>query len=437
MPKIPPTVAALLQAMRFSNPQTDALRALKDAQWEELLSFCDLMHLTLPLGRTCADVLPSWVRSRIERNFADNAEHFERVKASYAEIAQALRISGIECLVIKGFAQYPDFVQDPRLRPQSDIDLYCPRESVFRARDILLQLGYVADDALERWGYDSELDSEHLPTDHLPGMNRKTNWQWRGNFFDPDIPVGAELHFRFWNNHITRLSPPGLDEFWTRRVERSLDEITFFSLSPADNLAYVSLHVLSDLFHGDWIIKYLRELAGFLHNHANDDSFWRTWQELHHERLRALEAVAFRLARELFPCNVSEYVEAEIERLPRPIHEWFRRFGYSPLARVFRANKDSLWLHVAMLESKRDRLAMVRQTLVPPRFPPIGFRGQDKTRQAKPRRFWPSNRYAKYGFYLALRTAHHSRALVSSLWHGFGWWLGSTRLPKISSILSR
>jgi len=433
MPKIPHTVTALLQALRFRNPQTVALAALQDSQWNELLSFCDLMHLTLPLGRACADVLPGWVRSRIEQNLADNVQHFERVKATYSEVAQALLENAVECLVIKGFAQYPDFVEDPRLRPQSDIDLFCPRESVFQARNTLLGLGYVPDDVLERSGYQPEVAPESLPSDHLPVMTRKTNWQWEGNFFDPEIPVGVELHFRFFNEHFTRLSPPGLDRFWERRVDRSLDEIRFVGLSPADNLAYVCLHLLRDLQVGAWIIKYSHELAGFLHHSANNQSFWQRWQELHNERLRGLEAVAFRLAIELFPCDLSDHATAEIERLPAPIQEWFRLFAYSPLERVFRPNKDFLWLHVAMLESRRDRLAIVRQTLLPSRVPPIDLPGQDTNPQGQPRKFWPSQRYAKYGFFLALRVSHHGRALVSSLWHGFLWWLGSKDSEKSSA----
>jgi hypothetical protein len=293
-----------------------------------------------------------------------------------------------------------------------------------------LQLGYTADDVLERWGYEPELHPEQLPTDHLPSMSRKTNWQWKGNFFDPEIPVGVELHFRFWNEHSMRLSPPGLDQFWTRRVHRSLNEITFWGLSPVDNLAYVSLHLLSDVQNGGWIIKYARELARFLHNNAENHSFWEKWQELHHERLRRLEAVAFRLATELFPCDIADHAADEMNRLPPRIQEWFQRFAYSPLERVFRPNKDALWLHVAMLGSRWDQLALVCRTLIPPRVPPIDLPGQNTNRQGQPRKFWPSQRYAKYGFYVALRVAHHGRALVSALWHGLRWWLGSKGIGK-------
>ena len=84
----------------------------------------------------------NWVRSQIDRNLADNAQRFERIKAVYCEFANALRDTGAEHLVVKGFAQSPDFVEHPRFRLQSDIDAYCPPESISRAREVLSRLGY-------------------------------------------------------------------------------------------------------------------------------------------------------------------------------------------------------------------------------------------------------------------------------------------------------
>ena len=46
---------------------------------------------------------------------------------------------------------------------------------------------------------------EDFPTDHLPALIRKTGWEWRGDFFDPEIPTAIELHHRFWNSQFARL----------------------------------------------------------------------------------------------------------------------------------------------------------------------------------------------------------------------------------------
>ena len=90
--------------------------------------------------------------------------------------------------MLKGFSHCPDFVNDSRQRVQYDLDLYLPPEQVYAARDAALQLGYEPIHPRDR-----------RPTDHLPTMIRKTGWRWRGDFFDPDLPVSLELHFRFWD----------------------------------------------------------------------------------------------------------------------------------------------------------------------------------------------------------------------------------------------
>ena len=54
---------------------------------------------------------------------------------------------------------------------------------------------------------------EDFPTDHLPVLIRRTGWEWRGDFFDPDIPMGVELHFQFWNPRLERLPAPDTDRF--------------------------------------------------------------------------------------------------------------------------------------------------------------------------------------------------------------------------------
>jgi hypothetical protein len=104
----------------------------------------------------------------------------------YAELSNALRQAGAEHLVLKGFAQWAGYVRDPLLRMQSDIDIFCPSESVLPACDAISVLGY---EPLK--GIDD------VPSDHLPSMIRKTDWKWRGDFFDPEAPFSVDIHFVF------------------------------------------------------------------------------------------------------------------------------------------------------------------------------------------------------------------------------------------------
>ena len=122
--KIPREVAAIIAALQLREADLTPLIQLEDHEWTSLLAFCDLAHLTLPLAQLPQNDFPSWVVERLKINVADNALRFERVKATYKEAAEALDRAGVEHVVIKGFTQAPDYVEDPRLRAQSDLDLY-------------------------------------------------------------------------------------------------------------------------------------------------------------------------------------------------------------------------------------------------------------------------------------------------------------------------
>src|SRR5215471_13304721 len=177
MRKIPSNVVALLEALRFCGGETERLRSLTDSEWQDILSHWAWVRFTLPLRHVCGNDLPSWVRVQIDQNIADNTERFERIKNVYLEIATALRDAGVEHLVLKGFAQWPAYMQGPQVRAQSDVDVFCPPESIFRARDAVCSLGYA-----------SHQDFKEKFADHLPPLERQNNWQWRGRHFDPDIP---------------------------------------------------------------------------------------------------------------------------------------------------------------------------------------------------------------------------------------------------------
>jgi hypothetical protein len=431
MRRIPNFVQALISALQFRNARPEALRELGGSEWHELLEFCDLAHLTLPLWRNCSEVLPEWVRGRMERNASDNARRFENLKQAYLEVAKAFDEVQVEYLVIKGFAQYPGYVEDARLRMQSDIDIYCRPEnaplgrhqpkrsrpqSIFRARD-----------ALQNLGYQPQRGLEHLPQDHLPAMTRKSAWQWRGNAFDPEMPPSVELHFCLWNQMNARFAPRGLEDFWPRHEMRHLEDFSFPALDPVDNLGFAALHALRDVFSGDWILYRIYEIARFLQTNAANKSFWSRWRELHSDSLRACEAISFRLAREWFACDLSEEAENEVKSLSPAIQQWCVLFGGSPIKGMFRTNKDGVWLHVALLESAEDKRTILRRALLPSRMPTFGAPGQDTTRQGRRKRFWPSHRYAKYLFYLASRAAYHAKTFGPTLFHGVRWQLANRK----------
>jgi len=403
---IPPYFTKLLDVLKFTGARGE-LRSFTDSEWRQILSHWSTVRLTLPLSHRFGDDLPDWVRGEIDKNIADNTERYRRIKTDYLEIANALQKAGIEHVVLKGFAQWPACMQGPHLRGQADIDLYFPPETVFSARDVVCSLGYA-------WHEDLELKFG----DHLLPLEKQIDWQWRGKHFDPDIPVSIELHFRFWNEATTHLRPMGLEQFWFRRIKRQFDGLVCPALDEGDALAYSALHALRHLLSRHLPPYHVYDIAWFLHSKADDATFWKKRGELHHDSLRLLEAVAFRLAKEWFACRLPEELEIEIRSLPAGVQRWFQEYADSPLIALLRSNKDVLWLHLNLLDRRSDKRSILWKSLLPaPR------------RHEKPVARWTMLNYSQYLIHAISRVPHHLRPLPRMLRHGFHrWW--STLLQK-------
>jgi len=115
MPSTPRYVTALISALSFRGAQPELLQALDDSEWHQLLVFGDQMRLTIPLAQVCGDYCPSWVRSRIDQNIADNARRFQMIKTTYAEIVEVFRAADVEHVVLKGFTKSPDYAPESAL----------------------------------------------------------------------------------------------------------------------------------------------------------------------------------------------------------------------------------------------------------------------------------------------------------------------------------
>jgi hypothetical protein len=391
---VPPGIRAILDALRFDR-RPSALPDLSPAD----LAFADRQHLTPLLSRL--ELSPD-TRKYADAALARNAIRMQRFAAAYDEMADQF-----DHIVLKGFTHAPDFVDDIRLRAQYDLDLYVPSSERDKA------LG-----ALHALGYEPIGGTEKLAMDHLPAMIRRTGWQWRGDYFDPDLPAGVEIHFRFWDAPTEHIRVEGLDDFWARRHGHRLD--------PIDALGYAALHLTRHLLRGNVRVFHVWELANFLDLHQgvhHDSAFWRTWQKQHSPSLRQTEAVAFLLAKSWFGCRLSDDAEAAIGALPPAVHRWFEIYAWSPLESDFRPNKDELWLHMTLLDSAADRLDVLRRRLIPASLPgPVSaIHIPDDQLTATLR----ATRAIRNVQYAASRAGYHARTLAPTLVEGIRWWFRS------------
>ena len=401
--RLPRPVTAVLERLQFSRDRAPFDPGL---DWRAVLDFCDRQVLTLWFGTAAGDALPGPVRERIAANLAENTERLARVRNLQAQVGAWLDAAGIEFTFLKGTTHFPHFVADPRLRAQFDLDLFCPGGDARRAWDLMIAQGY---EPIEKPG-------EH-PIDHLPTLVRKTGWEWRGgSFFDPEIPLEIEVHNQFWDDRTERLRAPGTEQFWERRRGQALDT--------PDALAYAALHLLRHLLRGSARACHVYEIAWFLHRHAGDTPFWNRWRALHAPEMRRLEAVVFRLARAWFGCATGPVADAEA--LPAPVQDWFQAFAFSPLEAESHPNKDDLWLHLTLLDSARDKAAVIRRRAFPTRLPgPVDAVCIPRAQLTFSRRLL---KYARTVKFLARRAVFHTRATRVLLTRGAGWRLRSSGL---------
>jgi hypothetical protein len=396
---IPPCVAALLGSLRFSGGRVDWSR-FSEAEWKAALYYFDRNQLTLLLR--AIDGLPKHVQRRLDSNFAANQERNRRLGRAFDEAAGVLQAANIDFLVLKGFVNWEQFWREPAARLQYDLDLFCPWTAT-PAQDTLI----------ERLGYAPIGRAEQFPTDHLPALVRKTGWQWRGDFFDPEIPISVELHFRLWDESTEAFPAPGTAEFWSRRERRRLGNRAYFALDPVDALCYNALHLLRHLLRGDVRAANIYELAYFLHRNADDDVFWRRWSDLHAPELRRLQSICFRLAGAWFDCRLGSIARAEVEALPASVQRWFEHCAASPAEAFYRPNKDELWLHLCLLDSFAKKSAALRRRLLPTRLPgpldSVFIPKEQMTWGLRLRKRW------QYARYVARRGLFHARALLPTV----------------------
>jgi hypothetical protein len=361
--------------------------ALTDAGWQELLAFADRTQLTLHLRGTPG--LPLWLAAEIEARYAKNAERRRRLREAYAEAASALPAAGIDFVLLKGFTHEAGFGVDgstslQSTRVQYDLDILTQPGDVPHAREVFERLGYASHGA------------RSLSEEHAKPLVRPSNWRWRGDYFDAEMPIPVELHGSAWSADRDHIHPAGIEDFWTRRCIVKVNDLEIPAFAEVDRLAFAALHVLRHVLRHDAKPAHVLELARFLESRKGA-SDWDQWQSLYSPELRALQTVAFQFAHEWFGCrNLPSSLQTNA------VEAWFREFSWSPIANLSEPNKDTIWLHMALIENRWDRVRVFCDRMIPIRMP-----HSEGTPYAT--RLWGRFRY-------------HGGAVAPALASGARWW---------------
>ena len=411
----------LFKAVRSLNFGTDRRAEIQDiapSEWPRLLTLTDRSHITLPLGIRCQEYLPQSIAARIERNLADNSVRQERLFSEYRAIAEVLRAREIDFVVLKGMAHgAPFYVGDLRHRPQYDIDIYCPPVFLESARQGMTAAGFLPVRSFDK------------RTDHLPAMMRNQNWRWRDDYYDPDLPLTVEIHFRFWDHRTERLPASGVDAFWSRRTTCLVRGTPVPTLSLSDGVSYAAMHLVRHLLRGDLRIYHVYELAHFLHSTEADHELWGQWLENRAGKPPIIDSVAFRLAIEWFGCSAHSIPAAAARNLPRNVAKWFELFCWSPLPSE-RHNKDEVFLHLSLAEKHSDRCRIVARRLLPLK-PPALINAIDAG--AIPSRLHSVKALMRQLRFVTGRAVHHLKATLPLIQSLCRWVLFSGRYVARSS----
>ncbi len=343
MNTLSPPVRGLLQLLRGSSLDPP----LSESDQRALRELSDRTHCTLYWED---DEAAGGARIR-------NAERRRRLWAAYNEAAATLTAQGVEFVLLKGFTHEMDAGVDPARRYQSDLDFLCLPGDVARARSALMQAGYFEHGAAE------------LSDNHARPLVKPFTWRWRGDHFDPDLPISIELHHTLWNFGLDRIRVPLPGEFWSRRTTLSIDGRTVPCLAESDRLAFAALHVLRHILRNNASPSHVFELACVLNRRAADREFWQTWIGRYDSQFRSLQAVAFQFAHAWFGCALSDTADRECRTLPDSVRTWFQQYAFSPLINLIEPNKDVVWLHLALLPRSIDRFAVGVRKLVPMHLP--------------------------------------------------------------------
>lgn len=351
------------------------LASLSPAEWERLLPWVDGKRLTLQLfARLEPYALAPQVREALETRREKNRRRLALLRNETAKVLAVLQSEGLRPAILKGLTLAPNFVPNLDLRQQYDLDLYLPEADARKAHALLQARGSYAVD-----------NDDEERANHLPALIPRSAWEWRGDFFDLEIPMAVELHSRLWNSEFECLAPAYPEPHG----------------SLAGQLAGLVLHLMRHVFRGNLTLSHVFELAWFLDHHSDDQEFWEDWRK-NDPVLQKLAAAAFAIAARVFQCRLPA-VSA-----PHAATVWVQRFGLSVIEQD-RAGKCQVLLQLALIPSWKDRLRILRRRLLPMNLPgPIDgvYLTPDKlTLTRRMLRVWRRARY------VAGRAWYHLRSL--------------------------
>jgi hypothetical protein len=391
------------------------LARLSQRRWEQAIQWLDNGGLTLFWWNRCKTsgnegLVPAEFRAQLDRNLLDNASRAAGMAEEFNSINCCFDDFGVRYVAFKGLTLIPAYCPDASLRTTYDYDYLLPPDSMPRADEALISVGYhrSPEPATHHVVYAPVARTACLPAS-------------RDRLFSRQFRRKVELHTRLWSFGSLGIKMALPQNPWERRYLRTWRDVRFYGLGGEEELAYQVLHVFYQILSNWCRLGWLFDVAYFLNQRGGDSAFWERFCGYvgDYPPLARVAGVVFRLAADLFGAAVPGTVERGILRsLPDSLTLWVEQYGRNSALKNFAEDKHSpLFLQrefVGIEEEAAWRNALKRR-LLPLHAPNRRSRDPNRGFSADLEASW------KQAVYIAKRLVHHLKAPVVYGWHSHRW----------------
>ena len=377
------------------------LRSLSGREWQRLLPWLDISGLALYfLDRLeelqLCHILPSDVRTRLQRNTQDNVERTRGMIAESLAIQQELRKAHLSYAVLKGSSLYPCSVPKPELRHQFDLDFLVTEKGILDARQILQRRGYRL--------YAISGRSWEFKKDEKIGTSMD-------DFYKDNSGRSVELH--------VEANIAGLSSVLDRVERREFHGVSMPVLSPVDLFLGQGLHaykhVNSEFSRAAHLIEFRRHVL----MRRKDDNFWeelRSRSEEDPQISLGLGIVTLLITDVMGDFAPDAFTDWTVGRLPRSARLWVKLYGH----RVVFGNAPGSKLYLLLRRESESVDAPAKrsllQALLPRRLPPLIVRASsDETFLIR------IHRYRTQLHFILLRLRFHIVEGLRYTWESYRW----------------
>jgi hypothetical protein len=271
-------------------------------------------------------------------------------------VNRALRESGIEYAVLKGFALTPEVCERPWLRHQTDIDILVGQESQRAASKLLAAIGY---------SKEGEESSGEIRLGISSGRPASAN----DFLYDLQRHRQIEIHRSFYESvNGVSLRP---NEEWSSHVEwKTVEGVEFPSLDLPYRILGQLLHAFRHVLHGWLRVGWLYEIDHVVRQHQSDSELWERIEGLMLDDVRVREAcgVVLSMTGKAFGTELPELLRRRcVAPMRKSLILWLDSFGMDWLLSDFPGSRLSLLLHREFADStmawQRFRIARSKRRL--------------------------------------------------------------------------